>query len=384
MSIQTEIESLTPEEKLLLKKVLQDEIYYEEIKKLIFLYPEVPIDEFIDSPQYLGQKETIWPKLKEDLIRIKQGDYRQVFYIGGIGAGKTTEIALLLAYELFELGRKRNPQKFYSLSSGSRIAVMNASIRARQAKDVLFDDLKTFIDGSPWFQKYMKPDPRIKSRLRFPRNIFAIPGNSQETFPIGFNIKTVALDEMAWFLSASHIGDSESPSENLYESYLKRLKSRFKDYLIAILTSPRTLNDMTEKMKDEALKNKEILWIRRPLWKAKPDGYYANQFFVYDETYSKVVAKDVRDILREAFGHVPDGFEMLSIEEIQYLVNLLVDIKPDILKPNVIDETVSVKPPEYDVQVLPGWKLDAIEGISETDEEEGALEENWIPTLEVI
>lgn len=349
MNIKDELENLTKEERELVDKLLKDEVFYEDVQRKVYKWPEVSIEQFIDDENYLGQGDEIWPTVKEDIIRIFNGKYKEVFLIEGIGSGKSTKIALCLAYELFNLGRLINPQRFYNLRSMTKIALFNMSVRAGQAKDVLFDDLMAFILGSPWFRENFLPNLKVKSKLMFPSNIYAIPGNSKETAPIGFTLKAAALDESAWFINQSHVGDSMSQGENIYRTLLKRLKSRFKDYLLFVGTSPRLYDDFTESMENVAINDKSKLFVRRPLWKAKPKGFYSRKFFVYDEIYDRIVCTDVKDLIKDIFGFIPDGFDQLEANEVQYLINLGMNINPDIEYSNVINELNTTKKPNIDI-----------------------------------
>jgi len=372
VSVRREVENLTDSEKQLLRKMLDDEIFYKEVIDNIYICDKVGIQQFIEDENYLGSGDEIWPAIKNDLIKIYELGVREAFMVEGIGAGKSTKTALALCYELFKLGRLKNPQRYYGLRSKTKIAVINMSIRATQAKDVLFDDIQSLIGMSPWFNKFFKPDQKVHSKLKFPNNIFAIPGNSQESLPIGFTLKAAALDEAAHFMTKSHIGDDMDQSRNVYLSLLKRLRSRFMDYLLIVCTSPRLVEDLTEKMREKALKsNGDMFWIRRPLWKAKPKGYYANDYFVYDERHQKIIGS-AKDVIECVFGKI-DGFEKLCLEEVQYLVNLMYNYKPEAVSDYVIDETLEVVDPglgitraDADLSVVN--ILDSISNLEKDDE----------------
>lgn len=262
------------------------------IRRLV--YEEDPVDvlTFIESPNYLNLSKETWPSVKEDLVELFSKPYNEAVFIEGIGSGKTTKCALAMVYLLYRLLILSSPQLYYSLMPGSRIALMNMSIRAPQAKMILFGDIKSKIDYSPWFQAHYRPDPKIRSLLRFPKHIYLIPGNSSETFPAGFNLLGAVLDEAAWFLEQSFVGEKSDQAENIYESLRKRIASRFlsKGLLIAA-SSPRSVDDYTEKKAKEALSNPLIFVRRRSTWMARPKSIYSGSVFLFDLDSHKIVSE---------------------------------------------------------------------------------------------
>jgi len=74
--------------------------------------------------------------------------------------------------------------------------VCHNSTSKNNAMDVLFGEVKARIETSPWFMKgkYL-PDPRFTNILKFPKNVFVIPGDSSETTFEGYNIIGGILDE---------------------------------------------------------------------------------------------------------------------------------------------------------------------------------------------
>lgn len=107
----------------------------------------------------------------------------------------TTLASIALPYMVHWVQCLKDPQEFYGLMSGSRIAFMMMSTSERQARDVLFDDVKARIDNSPWFKQYSPRDTKFDTRIKFPNDIFIIPGGSEETQFEGYNILGGILDE---------------------------------------------------------------------------------------------------------------------------------------------------------------------------------------------
>lgn len=167
-----------------------------------FKYRPATIREFCGA-EYLDIAQSVRPGVMDALVEIF-GDTidthlisasREALFTGGIGIGKTTLASIALPYMVHWVQCLNNPQEFYGLMSGSRIAFMMMSTSERQARDVLFDDVKARIDNSPWFKQYSPRDTKFDTRIKFPNDIFIIPGGSEETQFEGYNILGGILDE---------------------------------------------------------------------------------------------------------------------------------------------------------------------------------------------
>lgn len=189
-----------------------------------------------DLPPRVG----IRPGVKQALIDIFGqevnpeiiSEKREALFTGGIGIGKTTMASIALAYMVHWVCCLNDPQSFFGLLKETRIAFMLMSTKDSQAKEVLFGDIKARVRTAEWFKNLETPwkaksafDPEYRNQLRFPKDIWVIPGNSAETTFEGYNILGGILDE----------GDSHKVTEN--KDYAKegwrtikaRVTSRFTD-----------------------------------------------------------------------------------------------------------------------------------------------------------
>lgn len=190
-------------------------------------------------------------------------------------SGKSFTYSLAAKYILYRLLCLKNPQQQYKLGLGTRLALINIATSYSQAKDVVFGEFKNRIDNSPWFQKYYPPDPRIKSVLRFPKNIYVLPVGSNEEAPLGYNIFSAAIDEASFHISTK----DKDYAEESYNQIKKRIRSRFLDHgKLFIITSPRYVHDFAEKKYRED-DNPRLYKKRTPLWEAIPEEYYKGEYF---------------------------------------------------------------------------------------------------------
>ena len=274
-----------------IKSLRQGKISESEIKRQIeesieiFENPdkweEVPIDieTFIVSPQYLDLKNYVWPNVKKQLIEFYHGNYREAVFDEAIGAGKSWKSSIIATYEVYRILCLRSPHKEFGLAPKSKIAFMNMSLTATNAKDIVFGNILARIDDSPWFRDHAPRDPKIKSVIRFlNKNVYIVPGNSKETFPAGYNIFAAIIDEAAWYQEK----EGRSAAEDIFTSIDRRIKSRFKNFgKIVIISNPRYVDDFIEKkMKQE---DPTVYKQRSALWDIKP-GFDLSEAATFEAT----------------------------------------------------------------------------------------------------
>ena len=180
-----------------------------------------------------------------------------------------------IQYIVYRLLCLKSPQAYFSMAPGSKIAFINISKSFSQAKDVVFGEIKNRIDNSPWFQTYYPPDPRIKSVLKFKKNIFVLPLGSNEEAPLGYNIFGAIIDEASFHTATK----DKDYAEESYNQIKKRITSRFFDKgKTFIITSPKYTQDFAErKFHDDD--NPKLLKKRVPLWEAMPADRYSGEKF---------------------------------------------------------------------------------------------------------
>lgn len=233
----------------------------------------VPIRQFIIDPQYLNCPQA-WPEIVKELENCfspknnkKFSDYLEAVFNAGIGAGKSFFVSFVFCYVVYWLSCLKDPQGFYGLAPRSTICLVNVSTTATQAKRVVFGKIQARIDGSPYFQKYFKPDQNIRSELRFPNDIVIFPGSSSETAPIGYDVLLANIDEASFFIST----DSHDVASSVFDTLDRRIRSRFEDRGMIITTSsPRYVDDFTEKKFDESRNDPTIFGIKKAVWETKP------------------------------------------------------------------------------------------------------------------
>ena len=300
----------------------------------------VDIRAFIDSEEYLNAKNECWDSVKDDLQELFSGNYTEAVFCEAIGAGKSYKSSIIIAYMVYKTLCLRDPQRYYGLAKGSQICFINMSIRAEQSKKVVFVGIKARIDNSPWFRKFYSPNPDIRSELQFPKNIIVFPGNSKETFPLGYNILGGVMDEAAWYTDI----ETHDVAEDMFNSIHSRIKNRFGDRgLLVMISSPRYVDDFIEKKMKEAETNKKIFARRKMLWESKPLHYFSGEWIDFEgykipSNFKTEATRSPEDFKRDYMA-IPS----LAIEPFFKQYNLVEEAIDDNMK-SPVDENGKFKP----------------------------------------
>ena len=197
------------------------------------------LEEFL-GPGYLNLGDTVRPAIREVLkdvfgeeVEIQNpSHYMRAFFTGGIGIGKTTVASIALCYLIHWVLCLKDAQDFFGLMPDSTIAFMMMSTSEKQAKDVIFGDVKRRIKGSPWFQRYPYLGPggqlsgsnQVKNRFEWPdHNLVLIPLGSEDTAAEGYNILGGVIDE----LDSGKITDRKVYMEAALDAIENRIRSRY-------------------------------------------------------------------------------------------------------------------------------------------------------------
>src|SRR6478609_9320773 len=152
--------------------------------------------------------------------------YEEAMVTGGIGIGKTTFASIALPYMCHWVLCLKDPQDFFDLLPGSRIAFMQMSTSEDQALQVIFGDIKARIDHSDWFINNYPRDLKFTKQIRFPgKDIWILPGDSKETTFEGYNILAGILDEM----DSHTVTRDKDYAELGFDTIESRISSRFID-----------------------------------------------------------------------------------------------------------------------------------------------------------
>lgn len=255
------------------------------------------IEEFL-GPDYLNIASGVRAGVLQALIGIfgetanghSIARVQQAMFTGAIGIGKTTLASIALPYMCHWVLCLRNPQTFFGLLPGSRIAFMQMSTSEDQAREVLFGDIFARITYSPWFKKYPH-DPKFKNQIRFPKDIWIVPGDSAETTFEGYNILGGVIDEM----DSHRVTPKKDYAEEGYTTISNRITSRFQDRgLLILIGQMKKATGFAARKYEELRKDEKAHVVRMAIWESfgwerwtNPDG--TRQSFWFDKMRRTIV-----------------------------------------------------------------------------------------------
>lgn len=278
------------------------------------------LSEFL-GPTYLNIEGKVRDRIRHELQQImgeevdgyRPTKYAYAMITGAIGIGKTTVASIVLPYLAHWVMCLKDPQGFFNLLPGSRIAFMQMSTSEKQALEVVFGDIKARIKYSPWFQKH-PTDSNFKNQIRFAdKDIWIIPGDSHETTFEGYNILGGILDE-----ADSHMVTKDRDYADIgYSTIESRISSRFDDrgFLLVIGQMKRNDGFASRKYK-EFLDREDAYAIRLAIWDSMGWEHYRNndgeiKIFYYDPQRRQIVPNKIAEALGQdgrTFLKIPDVY----------------------------------------------------------------------------
>ena len=255
------------------------------------------LEEFL-GPDYLNIRDRVRAALRDVLVDIMGEDvnpesptrYPLALFTGAIGIGKTTLASIVLPYIAHWLLCLRDPQAFFHLLAGSRIALMQMSTSERQAKEVVFGDIDARIKHSKWFEKHPR-NPTFKNEIRFPKDIWIVPGDSADTTFEGFNILGGILDE-----ADSHkVTQAKNYAQDGYDAIVNRISSRFghRGFMLVIGQS-KSADGFANTKYLEFSRRKDAYAKRMTIWESMGEDFYRDadgtvHKFAYDPYRRQIV-----------------------------------------------------------------------------------------------
>lgn len=350
--------TLEPDERATLTLIL-DEInttgssqILEGLVDMEYEHPLPDMETFLLDPYYMGETgKNIYPKLIDDLIEIFDGGpYLEIHLTGGIGWGKSTLAEFIEARMIAECLAHRDPASAFGLMPGSTISFVNISVSETQARRVIFSGLGQKIKRSPFFQEYGRPDPRVVSELRFPKQILVSPVSSTDNSVLGLDLWGGVMDESNFMAvvekstAKSRQGKRYDQAESIYNAMMRRMKSRFmtvgtlpgKLVLVSSKTFPDTF--MERRMKEVQDTGEKGVFIRDySTWEPKPPGTYSGATFAVEvgdiSNMSRILEPGQEDSALGKVVHPPEEFRGEFEKDIDQAIRDLAGIATATINP---------------------------------------------------
>jgi len=252
-------------------------------------YEQTPpeIDEFISDPAYLGGVleggTSVYEYWKAALRTIYpnpfESPYLEVVATGAIGIGKTTLAKIGSSYDIAKMTMMADPHRVFGIVKTEKIqyAVINATMNL--AKSVIYDELISWWNASPYFSNLMKKNKSTDSL--FPKRIHLTVGSRPQHF-IGKHIFGAIMDEMNF---------QDRVTNQAYDNYtnvLRRMKSRFgvSKYFpghLWLLSSKRRDTDPLQVHIERSRDDPTTIIFDAALWEVKKErlNLSGKYFYVY-------------------------------------------------------------------------------------------------------
>lgn len=270
---------------------------------------------------YLEIEKSVRPGLRQALIDIfgdevnprRISKFQDAMFTGAIGIGKTTFASIALPYMCHWVLCLRNPQDYFELMPGSKIAFMQMSTSQKQATGVVFGDIFARIKNSPWFVNNYPYDDRYEKEIKFAKDIWVLPGGSAETMFEGYNILGGVLDEM----DSHKTTDEKDYADVGYDAINSRVASRFPILgddgeevghkgLVICIGQMKKATGFAARKYEELLANRDRAYVwRQTIWESYGWERYRNKttgeirVFYYDSKRKKIIPEALADMLEE-------------------------------------------------------------------------------------
>ena len=258
----------------------------EALYTMDFVRRPVDIETFVKDKFYLGNTcDNIYDAWVDELNYVfapNSGIYEWIL-TGCIGGGKTWVASIAQLYKLYVLSCVRSINQFLTdgiLAEKGPTYFGIYALDVRTAEDNAFTYMKTFVDNSPYFNKYFSRYKKRNDMLRFPQDVTVKMGSS-ELHSIGRNLLCVLLDELNFMQGGA--GD-QGQAYRLYNSVRARLVSRYLingklPGLMCLVSSRRASTDWLEKHMETVRNDAHVHISDFAIWEVKPPEIYSGKTF---------------------------------------------------------------------------------------------------------
>lgn len=220
--------------------------------------------------------------LKPDGTYERQGVFSS--NTGAIGIGKSFFCSIGLCRILYEISCLKDPHKTFGLAKDTNITLAAFSVNEELATKVVFENIKTKIMASPYFQEHFSFSA-TKKELRFPSSVWVAPRATTDTSALGLNVISAFMDEGNFLPKRGKDAGIVDHADVIYSSLKRRMKSRFERKgklpgILFIASSKTTTEDFVSRRLREAKDDPSIFVRDYALWDVKPENYSTTKFKV--------------------------------------------------------------------------------------------------------
>lgn len=270
-----------------------------------------PVDVWLKSRYYNSMARNLFDYWVEEIADFIENGYNEWVITGSIGTGKSTAALVTADRKLYELSCWDVPQRLFRLADMTKIFFAYLSVNLKQAELTGFGQFREMIDQTPYFQEEYKRQPKVDSILKFPSEVFVIPGSDALSF-IGTNLFGVILDEINFLRQGGQGATGNvAKAQTIYQEATDRRRSRFmfqgKDPGFSLLVSSSTVQTSFTASRIQAAEKEKARTgqsttkvTNTKLWEVKPKGTYSERvFYVFNgsEREDPFLIEQPKDVL---------------------------------------------------------------------------------------
>lgn len=287
---------------------------YEKLATAEYVRKPVDVKTFLSDPYFLGETGgSLWPRLKDDMVELFEGDYHEGVLGGSIGWGKSFFATTAMSYVIYQMSCLRSPQLAYGIDPGSHIYVAMLSVTEKVARRVAVNELIGKIEHSRYFKEHF-PAKAAPSQLeiKFPNSVQVVAGSTGSSAIIGLNVFAGFIDETSFMGDAKEVDRlgkfvATDVGEKIYKSIIRRMKSRFQragrlpGVLLTVSSKERPTAFIEKRIQEAREQNDQHFFVREyATWDVKPPEFFSKKTFKVVAGNDKVQSRILPDDATEA------------------------------------------------------------------------------------
>ncbi len=238
-------------------------------------------DNFINEVDLIERDLADKPDVKKQILDKVGKSFKELVLVLGRRSGKsllTATIALYEAYRLIEMG---DPHAKKKLLSGEPITILNVAVAEDQAKESVFEKIKTLALDSAYFKTKINPKKmgvqsmRLFTEKDIERNkeliatglpttdgsIQILSGTSNSASQVGKTVAVVIMDEVAEMITKE---DSKSSDFELYNKLKPSISTFGNDGRVIAISNPLAQEGLLWKLYNDSFTMKNPLMFQLP------------------------------------------------------------------------------------------------------------------------
>lgn len=257
----------------------EQEAYEEKIKLAKEDAPIITIENWIDNEYFSGSfARTMYPKLKEKLIKVINGRYHTIIMGGSTRYGKTVFSMALKARSMYEVSRLANPQRTFGLMDESSLLYLAMNVNEKKARDAFFTKYSNWVRSTEYFKKEFAPQANVITQLRLPKNILMNFSGAQRTAAESEDLFFFVGDEANLYdivdkSKRAYQGDKYDAAEEIETEVNNRMQGTFMDKVDGSYPSACKIVWLCKETYPESFIRRSIRKIRQ-LEREKPGDCY--------------------------------------------------------------------------------------------------------------